>query len=422
MIEKTIFKVKQVKPMLTVNQAESLILDIISPLDQTEICPLENVFNRVLAESVSSDLDFPYWDNSAMDGYAVKFEDVQGATPDQPVVLTVIEEIPAGRKPQLTLRSQQAARIFTGAMLPAGADTVVMQENTQAQGDRVSILIAPSNPQMFVRKKGEYAEAGKILLAKGTMIKEPEMAILATAQKNEVTVYRRPLVAIFSTGDELISPDQTLEPGQIIDSNQFALASFLQGQGAMTLNLGIVADDRDRLRETMSQAINEADMVLSTGGVSVGDYDYVEELLKELGGEILIQSVAIKPGKPLTVAKFDNGCIYFGIPGNPVSALVSCWRFVQPALKKLSGLTHPWRPSFIKARTNNSLKPDSKRETYLWGKVNWDDLGNAQFQVASGSHSSGNLINLAQTNCLAYLPPREQIIDIEQAILVMLIG
>jgi molybdopterin molybdotransferase len=422
MIEKTIFKVKQVKPMLTVNQAESLILDIISPLDQTEICPLKNVFNRVLAESVSSDLDFPYWDNSAMDGYAVKFEDVQRATPAQPIVLTVIEEIPAGRKPQLTLRSQQAARIFTGAMLPAGADTVVMQENTQAQGDRVSILIAPSNPQMFVRKKGEYAEAGKILLAKGTTIREPEMAILATAQKTEVTVYRRPLVAIFSTGDELISPDQTLEPGQIIDSNQFALASFLQGQGAMTLNLGIVADNRDRLRETMSQAINEADLVLSTGGVSVGDYDYVEELLKELGGEILIQSVAIKPGKPLTVAKFANGCIYFGIPGNPVSALVSCWRFVQPALKKLSGLTHPWRPSFIKARTNNSLKPDSKRETYLWGKVNWDDLGNAQFQVASGSHSSGNLINLAQTNCLAYLPPREQIIDIEQAILVMLIG
>ena len=422
MIEKTSVQIKQIKSMLTVNQAESLILDIISPLDQTENCPLENVFNRILAESVSSHLDFPYWDNSAMDGYAVRFEDVQGATPDRPIVLTVIEEIPAGCKPQLTLRSQQAARIFTGAMLPAGADTIVMQENTTSQGDRVSILIAPSNPQMFVRKKGEYAEAGKILLAQGTTIKEPEMAILATAQKTEVTVYRRPLVAIFSTGDELISPDQTLEPGQIIDSNQFALASFLQGQGAIALNLGIVADDRDRLRETMSQVINRADLVLSTGGVSVGDYDYVEELLKELGGEILIQSVAIKPGKPLTVARFANGCIYFGIPGNPVSALVSCWRFVQPALKKLSGLAHPWRPSFIKARTKNSLKPDSKRETYLWGKVHWDDLGNAQFQVASGSHSSGNLINLAQTNCLACLPPREQIIDVDQDILVMLIG
>ncbi|MFM7574653.1 MAG: molybdopterin molybdotransferase MoeA, partial [Snowella sp.] len=212
-----------------------------------------------------------------------------------------------------------------------------------------------------------------------------------------------------------------LEPGQIIDSNQFALMSFVQGQGAIPLNLGIVADDRDRLRETMSQAINKADMVLSTGGVSVGDYDYVEELLKELGGEILIQSVAIKPGKPLTVAKFANGCIYFGIPGNPVSALVSCWRFVQPALKKLSGLAHPWRPNFIKARTKNSLKTDSKRETYLWGKVQWDDHGNAQFQVASGSHSSGNLINLAQTNCLACLAQGEQIIELDQPILVMLV-
>ncbi len=216
MIEKTTVQIKQAKSMLTVNQAESLILDIISPLNQTEICSLENVFNRILAESVSSHLDFPYWDNSAMDGYAVKFEDVKGATPNQPVVLNVIEEIPAGRKPQLTLRSQQAARIFTGAMLPTGADTIVMQENTTSQGDRVSILIAPSNHQMFVRKKGEYAEAGKILLAKGTMIKEPEMAILATAQKNEVTVYRRPLVAIFSTGDELISPDKTLNLGKLL--------------------------------------------------------------------------------------------------------------------------------------------------------------------------------------------------------------
>ncbi len=408
--------------MLSVEQAESLILEAISPLHQTEILALEKVFNRVLAESVRSALDFPYWDNSAMDGYAVKFEDVQSANPDQPVVLTIIEEISAGRKPQLNLRSHQAARIFTGAMLPNGADTIVMQENTEKKGDQVSIFIAPTNSQMFVRKKGEYAQAGELLLLAGTKIQVPEMAILATAQKTQIKVYCLPRVAIFSTGDELISPNQTLEPGQIIDSNQLALTAFVQGQGAIPLNFGIVPDERDRLRKTMNQAINEANIVLSTGGVSVGDYDYVEELLAELGGEILIRSVAIKPGKPLTVAKFANGCIYFGIPGNPVSALVSCWRFVQPALKKLSGLAQSWQPIFIKAKTKSSLKPDSKRETYLWGKISWDSSGNAEFQVVSGMHSSGNLINLAQTNCLARLPLKEQVIETNEDVFVMLVG
>lgn len=407
--------------MLPVNQAQSLILEAIHPLKEIEILPLERSFNRILAKSITSNLDFPYWDNSAMDGYAVKFEDVQNASPEQPVTLDIIEEIPAGRKPKLTLRSRQAARIFTGAMLPEGADTIVMQENTQRQGDQVSILIAPPQAQNFVRQRGEYAQPGTVLLSAGAVIKEPEMAILATAQHIQIPVYGRPKVAIFSTGDELIKPDQTLEPGQIIDSNQYALTAFVQRQGAISLNLGIVPDNRDRLRETMSQAIEQADIVLSTGGVSVGDYDYVEELLAELGGEILIRSVAIKPGKPLTVAKFANGCVYFGIPGNPVSALVSCWRFVQPAIKKLSGLTSPWHPQFIQARSLSSLKPDSKRETYLWGKVNWNESGIAEFQVASGSHSSGNLINLAQTNALAQLPISEQIISIGEAIKVMLI-
>ncbi len=407
--------------MLPVDQAQSLILNVIHSLKEIETLPLDEVLNRVLAESINSNLDFPYWDNSAMDGYAVKYEDVKNASPEQPVTLDIIEEIPAGRKPQFSVRSRQAARIFTGAMLPEGADTIVMQENTQRQGDQVSILIAPPQAQNFVRKRGEYAQAGETLLVAGIQIKEAEMAILATAQQTKMPVYRRPKVAIFSTGDELIKPDQTLEPGQIIDANQYALTAFVQRQGATPINLGIVPDDRDRLRETMSQAIEQADMVLSTGGVSVGDYDYVEELLAELGGEILIRSVAIKPGKPLTVAKFVNGCVYFGIPGNPVSALVSCWRFVQPALKKLSGLTAPWHPQFIQARSLASLKPDSKRETYLWGKVSWNESGIAEFHVASGSHSSGNLINLAQTNALAQLPISNQTISVGEAIKVMLI-
>ncbi|MFM7577141.1 MAG: molybdopterin molybdotransferase MoeA, partial [Microcystaceae cyanobacterium] len=245
------------------------------------------------------------------------------------------------QEPQRILNTGQAARIFTGAKLPQGADTVVMQEQTQRQGDQVLILSAPPKKGHFVRSPGEYCQKGGRLLTAGMRLQAPELAVLATAQVSQVPVYRRPQVAIFSTGDELISVEETLTGAKIVDSNQYALAAFVENQGAIPLPFGIVPDDPDRLKHTMAQAIASADLVLSTGGVSVGDYDYVEKLLAELGGEIVIRSVPMKPGKPLTVAKFANGCVYFGIPGNPVSALVSCWRFVQPAIAKLSGLAAP---------------------------------------------------------------------------------
>jgi molybdopterin molybdotransferase len=220
-------------------------------------------------------------------------------------------------------------------------------------------------------------------------------------------VYRRPRVAIISTGNELVTPDQPLKPGQIVDSNQYALAAFIQQAGGLPICLGIIPDDRAKLTAAISEAIDSADLVLSTGGVSVGDYDYVEEILAELGGDIRVRAVAIKPGKPLTVAKFkrDNrSIIYFGLPGNPVSALVSCWRFVQPALAKLAGLPKSsWQPTWIEAITSQDLTADGKRETYLWGKLELVD-GRYQFSLAGGSHSSANLINLAGTNALVMIP------------------
>lgn len=390
--------------MLSVSEAESLILRLVSPLQHTETVNLYAATNRILAAPVTSQLDFPHWDNSAMDGYAVRFADVQDAKEDQPATLEVIEEIPAGYVPQKTLQPQQAARIFTGAMLPPGADTIVMQENTQRKDNVVHILEAPEN-QAFVRHRGSFYTAGKPLLPPGIAINAPEMAVLAAAQCSELKVYRRPRVAILSTGDELVTVNQPLQPGQIVDSNQYALAAFVAQNGAVPILMGIIPDSPKSLKEAVSQAIQTADMVLSTGGVSVGDYDYVDSILAELGGNIHIRAVAVKPGKPLTVATFSesNNCLYFGIPGNPVSALVSCWRFVQPALKKLSGLEGDYLPKFVKARSRHELRSGGKRETYLWGKLHLVN-GDYEFEVAGGSHSSGNLINLAQTNGLAKLP------------------
>jgi molybdopterin molybdotransferase len=408
--------------MLSAEKAEAIILNLVQPLNSqtdVEIINLESASGRILAASVNSNLDFPYWDNSAMDGYAVRYEDVKNCNLDHPKLLEIVEEIPAGYQPQLAIASGQAARIFTGAMMPKGADTIVIQENTAKENNQVKIFASPQ-PQEFVRHRGSFYQAGKPMLESGILLGSPELAILATVQCTELPVYRRPQVAILSTGDELITPDRILQPGQIIDSNQYALASFVISNGGVPLKLGIIPDDRELLKNAIATAIESADLVLSTGGVSVGEYDYVEQILAELGGEIHIRSVAVKPGKPLTVAKFGNSCLYFGIPGNPVSALVSCWRFVQPALKKLSGLKDRWQPIFIKARTRDPLRSGGKRETYLWGKLDVVD-GTYEFALASGSHSSGNLINLAQTNGLAVIPIGKTDIAAGEEVAVMLI-
>lgn len=411
--------------MLPAKEAELIVLSLVQPFDQqldAEVVDLSAATGRILASPVTSQLDFPHWDNSAMDGYAVRYADVASCSAQQPAVLEIVEEIPAGKKPQCTIQPGQAARIFTGACMPEGADTVVMQEYSQREDNRVFILEAPK-PQGFVRHRASFYQAGTPLLPPGTILNAPEIAVLAAAQCTTLPVYRRPRVAILSTGDELVMPDQPLQPGQIVDSNQYALAAFVALAGGVPVPLGIVPDRPDAIENAIHHAIRSADIVLSTGGVSVGDYDYVDRILAELGAEIHIRSVAVKPGKPLTVASFpsleresqggaNRSVLYFGLPGNPVSALVSCWRFVQPALSKLSGLPpQAWQPAFVQARSHHDLRCDGRRETYLWGRLTLDSAGTHEFHLASGSQNSGNLINLAQTTGLAVVPVGKTLIS-----------
>ncbi len=400
--------------MFSVKDTEAIILNLVQPLDYTEIVDLLSAAGRILATPVISKLDFPHWDNSAMDGYAVRFEDVKNSSENVPAILEIVEEIPAGYQPQSIIQPRQAARIFTGAVIPQGADTVIMQERTRREANRVFILAAPKL-QEFVRHKACYYQAGTELLPAGIILNGPEIAVLATVQCAEVSVYRRPRVAIFSTGDELVTPDQPLKPGQIVDSNQYALAALVRESGAEPVNLGIVKDEPVSLQETIAYAITNADIVISSGGVSVGDYDYIENILQLLGAKIHIQSVAMRPGKPLTVASFSshggeeanflpqNSALYFGLPGNPAAVLVTFWRFVQPAIKKLGGLRAGWEVKLVKVRSHDELRWDGQRETYVWGKLQLID-GVYEFHQASGSQSSGNLINLTQTNALAVLP------------------
>jgi molybdopterin molybdotransferase len=411
--------------MITTSQAEEIILNLVRSITETEVVEITAATGRILAESIASQLDFPHWNNSAMDGYAVKFADVRSSTSKHPITLEVVEEIPAGYQPQREIQSGEAARIFTGAIVPAGADTIVIQEHTQrVQKNFVKIQTTPT-AKSFIRYRGEYAKIGDPLLAPGTVLNPPEIAILAATGCSEVTVFRRPQIAILSTGDELVKIDRSLQPGQIVDSNQYAIAAFVRQAGGIPICMGIIPDDRSKLTAAMSEAISTADFVLSTGGVSVGDYDYVEEILAELGGDIQVRSVAVKPGKPLTVAKFTIGTrttIYFGLPGNPVSALVSCWRFVRPAMNKLAGLpADTWQPNWLNAIATQDLTADGKRESYLWGKLALV-AGEYQFALSGGSHSSANLINLAGTNALGVVPVGTTLINAGEKVRVLSIS
>lgn len=412
--------------MFSATEAERLIFTLVKPIAEVETATLASAdglvdclvdcLGRVVAEPVTSQLDFPHWDNSAMDGYAVRASDIETV----PVTLQIVEEIPAGRAPSRAIAPGQSARILTGAMMPEGADTVVMQEHTERQEDAVTILQV-SDQGRFVRQRGSFCQVGSQLLSAGQVITPAEVALLAAAQQTQIAVWRRPVVAILSTGSELAKIDQPLRPGQIVDSNQYALTAMVAQAGAVPLPMGVVQDDRDSVRGAIANAVSQADMVLSTGGVSVGDYDYVDSALAELGAELHIRSVAVKPGKPLTVATFERGQdrkLYFGLPGNPASAMVGFWRFVAPAIAKLSGKVKPWGPAFVWAEATTDLNAGGGRETYLWGQLSAGENG-YQFGRAAGSHSSGNLVNLANTNGLGVVPQGETHIGTGQPVRVL---
>ncbi len=387
--------------MISTDQAAAIILSLSQTVAAIETVPLSLALHRVLAESVVSKLDFPHWDNSAMDGYAVRWADLQAGMDH----LQVISEIPAGVAPTARIEPGQAARIFTGAMLPTGADTIVIQENAQRVGDQLQVIKPATAQGEFVRRQSDFAKAGEVLLTKGTKLWPAAIAVLAAAQYPQVQVYRKIRVAILSTGNELVQPSDLLAPGQIVDSNQYALTALIQQWGGEAVSIGNAPDNPLELAAMIQQAIDSADIVLSTGGVSVGDYDYVDRVLAELGGQIHVTAVAVKPGKPLTVATFQrNGqqIMYFGLPGNPVSALVSCWRFIYLGFQQVAGVNTPQLP-WAEAVAGVNLQSDRRRESYLWGRVEVKN-NRQEFVPVAGGHSSGNLINLAQANALALVP------------------
>jgi len=412
--------------MLSVAEVEKIILNLVKPFDpeiDSEIIPLSQALNRILAADIHSELDFPHWDNSAMDGYALRCEDLK----EDLQLAIAAAQIPAGIAIAKNLAKGECIRIFTGGLLPVGADTVIMQEDTERIGNLLQLKIKPTQGE-YVRRKGEFIQAGTTIVNAGTRLGATEIGALASAKCHQVKVYRQPKIAIISTGNELVSLDnsQPLELGQIIDSNLYALSALIEQAGAIAIPFGAVSDHKLELEKVMQQAIATADIVISTGGVSVGDYDYVDELLEKMGADIHVRSVAIKPGKPLTVAIFkenkikEDKIIYFGVPGNPVSAMMSFWRFIRGAIAKLNGANPTyWYPQFIKATTTEDLHAQGRRETYLWGNLTYQK-GSPVFQPVK-NYSSGNLISAIGINALAVMRVNQTYVPAGDVAIIMLI-
>jgi molybdopterin molybdotransferase len=318
--------------MLSVHEARERILSNFSPLEATT-CPLEQAAGRVLARAIRADTDLPPFDNSSVDGFAVRAEDVSAA----PATLPVVADIPAGKAADFILQAGQAARIMTGAQVPAGANAVVMVEDTDfdhrtpgtSAPQQISIY-KPIKPGANLRKRGQDIAAGQEILSAGQVLRPQDLGMLATLGMAHVPVWRRPMIAIVSSGDELLPVDVPLEAGKIRDSNTYTLAALAAQCGCDVLRLGVAADRREAVQSMLDRAVAaQVDAIISSAGVSVGAFDYVKDVV-ESAGSLDFWKVDMRPGKPLAFGSYRN-IPFFGLPGNPVSSFVGFLVFVRPA-------------------------------------------------------------------------------------------
>jgi molybdopterin molybdotransferase len=401
----------------TPEEAQQLILERVRPLG-VERVSLVDALGRLLATDVHAPYDNPPHDNSAMDGYAVRYADVKGATPQRPAILEMIEDIPAGYIGKKTIGPQQTSRIMTGAPVPAGADTVIRVEDTKAEGTQIQIFDVEELGDN-VRLRGEDMKTGELLLPVGTELGPGEIAALATAQRALVSVHRRPTVTILSTGDELVEVDEPLEPGKIVNSNTPALAAMAIAHGAVPVMLPTAPDDEGQIRLAVESALS-GDFILSTGGVSVGEYDYIKKVLDDLGAETVLWRVSMKPGKPLFFCILKD-TPYFGLPGNPVSGLMSFLQFVRPAIRKASGYAENdlFLPT-AKAVMDNDEQNDGDRRTYLRARL---VAQNGQLRANTAYRAQGSHIITSMTgaNGIVILEPGQGV-DAGDEVTVQIIG
>ncbi|MBX7151015.1 molybdopterin molybdotransferase MoeA [bacterium] len=379
--------------MISVDEARSIILQSAAVLSLVKHASAEAA-GFVLAEDIVSTEAIPPFDNSAMDGYAVRSEDVQNASHDQPVILKVIDEVQAGTTSHHTVGSNEAVQIMTGAPLPPGADAVVMVEHTEKlDSGSVKVFLSVAKHE-HCRFAGDDIQKGQLVFEKGRRLKSYDTGVLASIGRKEVMVWRKPRVAIVSTGNELIGVDEPLTSGKIRSSNNVALQSLLLHHGVIPFDLGIARDTPEDTERQLTRAI-EYDVILTSGGVSMGEYDFVRETFQRLGIEIKFWKVRQKPGKPLVFGT-KGSQLFFGLPGNPVSSIVCFELYVVPALYKMMGLNYS--PLIIHARCKHGINKKPGLRHFLRAKISKSEKG---FEVElTGNQSSGVLSSLSYADGL----------------------
>ncbi|MFT5755945.1 MAG: molybdopterin molybdotransferase [Alteromonadaceae bacterium] len=387
--------------LLTFEQAMAEMLAVIKPVTETEDVVLAQALGRVLAKNVISPVNVPPHDNSAMDGYAFAFESLKGQDS-----LLLAGRSMAGDPFQGECLSGQCIRIMTGAKMPIGCDTVEMQENCDAKDNNVRFL-APRKIGDNVRNAGEDIAKGHDVFDQGRVISAIDLGILASLGIAKVEVMRQLTVALISTGDELKPPGSSLSEGDIYESNSFALAGILEKMNIKVINFGVIADDQQLITTAFEQADQQADAVISSGGVSVGDADYTKMVLEQLG-DISFWKIAMKPGKPFAFGQLPNS-VFFGLPGNPVSAMVTAHVLAIPALLKMQNCKNKETVT-LKVKTKTQLKKSPGRMDFQRGVLSADDQGNMIVQ-STGSQGSGILTSLATANCYIILPSSQGTVE-----------
>ncbi len=384
-------------PLIMPSEAADLILDRTAPLPSETIALLEAP-GRFLAEDIVSATDIPPFDNSAMDGYALQSSLLHGAAPSSPITLPISGEAKAGDGPDGEVPAGTAWRIMTGAPMPRGCDTVVPVEDTMESGGNVS-FITEAKPGDHIRRAGEDISRGMTVLRRGDRVTPAVLGLLASLNMTEVRVPRKPVVAVISTGDEIADPGAPARPWQIRNSNAFSLYGEIFRCGAVPRYLGIARDTMEETRRLFAEAI-QCDVIITTGGVSMGSYDFVPDVLREMGSSIVFETIRMKPGKPCVFATIGK-TLFFGLPGNPVSTMVSFIQFVRPALLSLVGASRLRLPE-VKAVLQEPITKKKGRVHYIRGRFTVEE---GSFAVSTtGSQGSGILRSMHEANCLIILP------------------
>ncbi|MEZ8939885.1 bifunctional molybdopterin-guanine dinucleotide biosynthesis adaptor protein MobB/molybdopterin molybdotransferase MoeA [Vibrio alginolyticus] len=380
---------------LSVVQGQEKILSLVNTVSEIEACKIENAYGRVLAEHIVSPVNVPQYTNSAMDGYAIRSDDVDRDS------YQVVAEVMAGHAYDQPLEVGQAVKIMTGAPTPRNGDTVVMREQAIQEGDKVTFNGANIKAGQNVRQAGEDLAIGSDVFTAGTRLASPEMGMIASLGFGEANVFRKLKVAVFSTGDEVQAPGTEQKANSIYDSNRFTIMGVLEKLGCEILDFGILEDNEQLMIEALENASAQADVVMTSGGVSVGDADYIKLALDKLG-QIDFWRINMRPGRPLAFGQINNKP-FFGLPGNPVAVMVSFINFVEPALRKMQG-EQGWKPLKVNAIATENLRSRQGRTEFSRGVYELDATGRLTVRT-TGKQGSGILRSMSEANCLIEISP-----------------